>query len=361
MLGEFFMGLHIKKLNIPHYEEVIEIKDSSRGLHAFIAIHDTTFGPALGGIRLLPYPTAAEALTDVLRLSKGMTYKSTLAGLPVGGGKSTIILDPAKGKTKEMFHAFGEAINYLEGRYIGAEDMNCSEEDVQTIFEVCPHILGLPGEGTGDPARFTVRGTFVAILATAKHLWGSTCLKGKKIAIQGLGGVGSKLLDQLFWAGADLYVSDIRPEVVKSAVHQYGATAVAFEEIYDLECDIFAPCARGGILNEKSIKNLRCKAIVGAANNQLLTEEDGQRLKDRGILYAPDYLVNCGGVISVASALTPSEIHPQKVLFKTDAVFDRLLEIYKLAEQKNICTSVAADQIVEQLLQAAKEKQNVMV
>jgi len=355
------MGLHIKKLKYDDFEEVIEVIDKARGLHAFIAIHNTTLGPALGGIRFLPYSSREEALTDVLRLSEGMTYKSTIAGLHVGGGKSTVIWDPGKPKTKEMLHAFAEAINYLEGRYIGAEDMNCSLDDVVTIHEKTPHVLGLPGEGTGDPARFTVRGVFVAIQATAQYLWGIPSLKGKKILIQGAGGVGLKLIEMLFWAGADLFVSDIRPEAAQFACHEFGATVVDPDQTYSFECDIFAPCARGGILNKETVQQLNCKAVVGAANNQLLTPEDGKELRNRDIVYAPDYLINGGGVISVASAMNPSDLHPQKVLFHTDATFNRLLDIFKLADQENICPSVAADQTVLSLLQVEKEKQDALV
>lgn len=356
------MGLHIKNLNIPDYEEVIEVKDAASGLHAFIAIHDTTLGPALGGIRFLPYSSREEALTDVLRLAEGMTYKSSISGLAVGGGKSTVIWDPKKPKPKEMLHAFAKAINFLEGRYIGAEDMNCFLEDVDTMHEVSNYVLGLPGdEGTGDPARFTARGVFVSIQAVSQYLFGDTSLRGKKVLVQGAGGVGRKLIKHLFWAGADIFISDICESVVRDICHTYGATAVSSEQVYEFECDIFAPCARGGILNEETIKKLKCKAVAGAANNQLLTREDGKRLKDKGILYAPDYLINAGGVIDVASGMNPDDQHPQKVLFKTEATFHRLLEILEIADQENICPSEAADQKARSLILEAKEKQNALV
>lgn len=356
------MSLDIKKLDIPEFEEVIEITDIENGLHAFIAIHDTTFGPALGGIRFLPYSTREEALIDVLRLAKGMTDKSTLAGLKVGGGKSTVICDISKPKSKAMLHAFAKAINSLEGRYIGAEDMNCFLSDISTLHEISPYILGLPGkEGTGDPARFTVWGVFKAIEATAYYLWGSKSLKGKKILIQGTGGVGSKLLELLFWAEAELYISDIREDLVQQLAHEYGAQVIAPSDVYDFECDIFSPCAQGGILNEKTIAKLRCKAVVGGANNQLLTPEDADRLVKRNIVYAPDFLINVGGVISVASAINPDDTPLQKVIQKTNEIYDRLIDIYKKAAQLNISPAKVCSQTVENLLSEEKEKRNALV
>ncbi len=355
------MSLHIKKLDIPDFEEVIEVKDPSCGLHAFIAVHDTTFGPALGGTRFLPYDTREEALEDVLRLARGMTYKSTLAHLKVGGGKSTVIYDPKNPKSKELLHSFGEAVNYLGGRYICAEDMNCHLSDLTTILEVSPHVLGLPGDGTGSPAPYTARGVFIAIQATAQYLWGNTSLKGKKILLQGIGGVGSRLLEHLFWAGADLYISDLRDDALKKASHEFGAHIVKPEDVYDFECDIFAPCARGGTLNAENINRLRCCAVVGAANNQLATPKDGLLLVERNILYAHDGLINSGGVISVASAINPEDTHPQKVLFLTERIFDRLLEIYELAEREQTCPSLVADKLAQSLIMEEKEKQNAMV
>lgn len=356
------MSLHIKKLEFKGFEEVIEIKDASCGLHAFIAIHDTTLGPAVGGIRFLNYDSPDEALTDVLRLAEGMTYKSSLAGLPAGGGKSTVIWDPKKPKPEKLLQSFAEAINYLGGRYIGAEDMNCFLEDIEVLHRFSPHILGLPGdEGTGDPARFTAYGVFLGAQATAQYLWGTPSLHERKVLIQGVGGVGYKLLKHLFWAGARLYISDLNPEVVRKAAHEYGATIVAPEDVYSIECDIFAPCARGGILNSKNIPLLRCKAVVGAANNQLLNSEDGQALTAKNILYAPDYLVNAGGVIDVVSGLNPTEMHPQKVLFKTEQIFDRLLQVYELAEKAQACTASTADQLALQIIQDAQEHKNALV
>lgn len=355
------MGLHIKELEIDDYDTVIEAKDPSRHFHAFIALHDLTMGPGLGGTRILPYDTREEALEDVLRLSKGMTYKAALANTHTGGSKSTLIVDPKVGKTREFLEAFAETVNYLNGRHICAEDMNCTEEDMRIIQKVTPHCLGLPDEGTGDPARFTAWGVFKGIQATAKHLWGSDCLKGKTIALQGIGGVGGKLMQHLFWAGADLIVADLNPSLLKKAEHDYAAKIVKPEEILSTPCDILAPNARGGILNKKTIERLNCAAVVGAANNQLLEDADAERMHAKGILYAPDYLVNAGGVINVASPLNPEGPDPQNTLFKTDQIYNRLLEIYQLAEKNNISPSKAADQLVETLLKEEKSQKNALV
>ena len=355
------MSLHIKKLNIQDFEEVIEIKDSTCGLHAFIAVHDTTFGPSLGGIRFLPYSSGEEALADVLRLAEGMTYKSTLANLKVGGGKSTVIWDPKTPKPKELLESFAQAINYLGGRYIGAEDMNCFLNDLVALNQTTDHVLGLPGEGTGSPARFTARGVLVAMQATSQHLWGTPSLKGKKILLQGVGGVGAKLLEFLFWEGADLYISDLNHELVKKLSHEFGAHVVDPKDVYDFECDIFSPCAQGGVLNPENIHRLRSRAVVGAANNQLRLPEDGVAMAKKGILYAPDYIANVGGVISVASAINPSDTHPQKVLFHTEQIFDRLLEVYQIAEAEQTCPSLVADRLAQTLVQNEKEKQNALV
>lgn len=355
------MSLQIKELSIKDYENVIEVTDSSNGLHAFIAIHDSTLGPSMGGIRMLPYSSREEALEDVLRLSKGMTYKNAISGLPHGGGKATFILDPSKPKSREMLHSFAEAVNHLDGNYICAEDMGCTLDDVSTIHEVTNYVTGLPGQGSGDPARFTAWGVYKGIQAVSFRLWGTTCLKGKKIAFQGIGGVGSKLLERLFWEEAILYIADYDNEKLKWAAHEYGATIIDPEEIYDIDCDIFAPCARGKTLNKDTIARLKCPAVAGAANNQLETPEDGKRLQQKGILYAPDYLLNAGGVISCASPYSPVGPEQIHVVKKTNKIFDKLLEVFELAEQKEVCPSVAADELVQSLIKSKKEKNNASV
>lgn len=354
------MGLHIKELKIKDYEQVIEIKEPSANFHAFIAIHNTTMGPGLGGTRILPYSSSDDALTDVLRLAKGMTYKAVLGNTHTGGSKSVLILPP-EGKTPAFLKAFAEAVNYLDGKHICAEDMNCTEDDLRIVKKSTKFCLGLPEDGTGDPARFTAWGVFKGIQATAKQLFGSDSLVGKKIALQGIGGVGGKLLAHLFWAGADLYVADYQEDLLKQTEFEFATTTISPDEILSLECDILAPCARGGILNREVIENLNCKAVVGAANNQLLENEDAERLHEKGILYAPDYLVNAGGLIGIASGLDPKAPQSQKVLFKTDQIYNRLLEIYDLAKKKNISPSLAADHLVETLLEEEQSEKNALV
>ncbi|MCH9634804.1 MAG: Leucine dehydrogenase [Chlamydiae bacterium] len=354
------MGLHIIELKIDGYERVIEIQDPARDFHGFIAIHNTTMGPGLGGTRIIPYANREEALEDVLRLSKGMTYKAALGNTHTGGSKSTLILPPS-GKTPGFLQAFAEAVNYLEGKHICAQDMNCFEENLRLINQVTPHCLGLPEDGTGNPARFTAWGVFKSIQATAKYLWGSDSLEGKKIALQGIGGVGGRLLEHLFWAGADLFVSDFQDKLLKDAEYKYAAKPVASDKILSLECDILAPCARGGILNSVTIPQLNCAAVVGAANNQLLEIEDGEKLHTQGILYAPDYLVNAGGLINIAAGLDPNGAHAQKTLQKVNQIYPRLIEIYDLAKKREISPRLAADQLVETLLDEEKSEKNAMV
>ncbi len=354
------MGIHIKELNIKDYEKVIEIKDPKRHLHAFIAIHSTLMGPGLGGTRILPYPSPDEALDDVLRLAKGMTYKATLCNSRTGGSKSTIIL-PKEGKSQALFDAFAEGVNYLNGMHICAEDMNCTEIDLEMMYQTTPHCLGLPGKGTGDPSPFTAWGVFRGIQAVAKKLWGNSSLEGRTIAIQGIGGVGGKLLHHLFWAGARLIVTDLSADLLEKAAHAYGAKIIEPKDFLTIDCDILAPCARGGLLNAKTIPLLRCKAIAGAANNQLDVPEDGFLLHHRNILYAPDYLINSGGLLSVASGLDPNHCKRTIVRNQTSQIYQRALEIFELAEKKGVSTDAAADEIVEDLLKEEKEARNALV
>lgn len=354
------MGLHIKELEFQDYEKVIEIRDPQRHLHAFIAIHSTLMGPALGGTRILPYSSREEALTDVLRLAKGMTYKAALCHSGTGGSKSTIIL-PKEGKSQAFFDAYAEGVNYLGGKHLCAEDMNCTESDLVMIHKVTPYCLGLPGDGTGDPSPYTAWGVFRGLQAVSKKLWGTDELEGRTVAIQGIGGVGGKLLHHLFWAGAKLIVSDLDQELLKKAAHQYCAQIIPKEEFIQAKCDILAPCARGGLLNSTTIPKLRCQAIAGAANNQLETEEDGDRLFKKGILYAPDYLVNAGGLMSVASGLDPQLYPPTSVRNRTSNIYQRSLEIFDLAEKKGISTDAAANEIVDQLMMEERKSKNALV
>ncbi len=328
---------------VPGYEKVVKVSDEKTGLRAYIAIHNTCLGPALGGIRIYPYASEEEALQDALRLSKGMTYKASAAGLGLGGGKSVIIADPKKNKTPELLMAFGEAVERLEGQYICAEDVGCTTEDVKVIRKSTKYVVGLPHEkSSGDPGHFTAWGVFRGIQSASKKIFGTECLEGKKVAVQGLGNVGRNLVGYLFWAGAELVISDIDAALVAKYAKQYGATAVSPEEILKVECDIFAPCAMGGVLNEKTIPNFRCKAIAGAANNQLMRETDAKALRDRGILYAPDFVINAGGLLNVAIEIEPNGYSPVESHKRCHRIYDTLLAIYEIAEKNGESTHTSA-------------------
>ncbi len=336
-------SLHLERLPVRGYEQVIKVTDPSVGLTAIIAIHDTTLGPALGGIRIQMYKSFQEALEDALRLAKGMTYKSAMAEVGFGGGKSVIIADPKKHKTPELLHAFGAAVDQLNGAYICAEDMGCSSEDCAKIRKVTQYVVGLPHErSSGDPGPFTAWGVFRGIETTAKKLFGAGLLEGKTVAVQGLGNVGSNLVPHLFWAGANLILADLDFEKAQRLAEKYGAKVVSSDEILSVECDILAPCARGAIINDHTIPLLRCKAIAGGANNQLLRDTHAAILKDRGILYAPDFVINAGGLHNVAAELEEGGYCPTSPRTKINRISDSLTAIYEIADRNNDSTQEAA-------------------
>lgn len=342
-------NLDLEWIEIEGYEAVIKITEPKSGLKAIISIHNTALGlPALGGTRIQPYPSFEQALEDVLRLSRGMTYKSSVAGVGYGGGKSVIIADPKKEKTPELLKAFGEAVQLLEGRYICAEDVGSTLEDMLIIRQKTPYVVGLPhAKSSGNPSPFTAWGVHRGIQATLKKRFGSDLIEGKTIAIQGLGSVGSCLVDTLFWAGARLILTDVDLEKAQKIAKRYGAKVVAPQEILEVECDLLAPCALGGIINSQTIGKLKCKAIAGAANNQLLQDEDGNLLKEKNILYAPDFVINAGGLINVTSELEEGGYNPLTSRNKTDQIYDTLLAIYEIAEKKNQSTQAAALELAE--------------
>lgn len=343
--------LEIKELPVAGYETVLQIADPACGLRAYIAIHSTALGPALGGLRMFPYSSSAEALEDVLRLAKGMTYKSALAGLALGGGKSVMIGNPQTDKSNARLLAFGEAVNRLQGRYICAEDVGTTVEDMTIIQQVTHYVTGLAGkQGSGDPSRFTAWGVYRGLQALAKALWGDASLAKRTVAIQGLGKVGSALADLLFWQGAKLVICDLDHKQLEELKVRYDATVVPTNEIFSVPCDIFAPCAMGACLNSQSIPLLRCRGIGGSANNQLLTAADGDALASRGILYAPDYVINAGGVINVATELNPGGYHGQVARMQVDHIYDTLLKIFELAKIERKSTHAVADQMAEAAL-----------
>lgn len=340
--------LKIKELRVPGFKRVIEAIDPIAGLHSFIAIHDTTLGPALGGARIYPYTNSKEALEDVLRLAKGMTYKSSLAQCGLGGGKSVIIADPHKDKTESLLLAFGEAVDQLKGEYITAEDVGSSPEDMLIIRRKTPYVSALPTEiSSGDPSHFTAWGVYKGMQAIAHKLWHTKSLRNKKIVIQGLGHVGSKLAGLLFWEGAELILDDVDIKQMITLSHLYGARFINPKEVYNTPCDIFSPCAMGGILNDETIPKLRCKAIAGSANNQLQTPEHGRKLMQKGILYAPDYIINSGGLINVSVEFAPQGYDAKIARDMVNVIYDKLLAIFEKSEAEHKPTSQVADEFAE--------------
>lgn len=340
------MTVKIKEIPIDDYEKVIEVIDEKSQLHCFIAIHDTTLGPALGGTRIYPYLTPKEALNDVLRLAKAMTKKSAIAEVGFGGGKSVIIADPIKGKTKALLQAFGKVVDSLKGQYIAAEDIGSTLHDMSVIKAVTPYVSALPTKSSsGDPSRFTAWGVIKGIEATAQKLWKSHSLAGKTVAVQGLGHVGSKIVEHLFWAGAHLIITDTDKAKLTKFQHLYGASIIEPQQFLTTPCDILCPCAMGGIINEKTIATLQCKAIAGAANNQLLENEDGERLFEKNILYAPDYIINSGGIINVSLEFLPGGYNPVVARDKVNNLFKTLLFVYQQSEELNQSTNKVAEDL----------------
>ncbi len=336
-------ALELEEILVPGYEKVIKVSNKEAGLNAIICIHTTAMGPALGGIRIYPYATFDAALNDVMRLSKGMTYKSAISECGWGGGKSVIIADPKKNKTKEMLLAFGQAVDRLQGEYICAEDVGCTPADVLVISQATPYVVGLPHQkSSGNPSPFTAWGTFRGIQSVLKKIYDSDSLENRTVAIQGLGSVGCELAKFLFWAGARLIVSDIDAEKCRSVALLTGAQIATPDEIMQMECDVLAPCAMGGTINEQTIPHLKCKAIAGCANNQLLKDSDADELVAKGILYAPDFVINAGGLINVSQELDPEGYNPIASRNKTHRLYDQLMVIYDIAEQNRCSTQRAA-------------------
>lgn len=339
-------------LEASDFEQVIFCNDNSSGLKAIIAIHDTTLGPALGGTRMWNYNSEKEALEDVLRLAKGMTYKNAAAGLNLGGGKAVIIGDPRTDKSEALFRAFGRYVDSLMGRYITAEDVGTFEEDMDYIHMETDFVTGTSSGGVGDPSPVTALGIYYGMKAAAKEAYGSDSLKNKRIAVQGVGQVAFNLCKYLHEEGAELIVTDINEEAVARAVEQFNARAVGIDEIYDVDCDIYSPCALGGTINDDTIARLKAKVIAGSANNQLEKEEHGLVLHEKGIVYAPDYVINSGGVINVAEELVG--YNRDRALKKVESIYTILENVFAISREKNIPTSVAANKMAESRIQAIR-------
>ncbi|MBA3602391.1 MAG: Glu/Leu/Phe/Val dehydrogenase [Parachlamydiaceae bacterium] len=343
--------LTIQELKIEGFKKVIEASDPEAKLHCIIAIHNTTLGPALGGARIKTYESRDEALVDVLRLAKAMTYKSAIAGTGFGGGKSVVIAGPEE-RNDELLLAFGKAVDSLEGAYIVAEDVGSSTKDMEVIHRSTPYVAARDiDKSSGDPSRFTAWGVFKGMEATAKVLWGSPSLHGKVIAIQGLGNVGGKLAEILFWAGAKLILSEVNDHKLHEYANLYGAKTINTDQFCFIECDFLAPCALGGIVSPEIIPKLNCKAIVGGANNQFSQPSCGELLLECGILYAPDYIVNAGGLINVGVELSGDGYDPNIAREKVSAIYDIVIDILDQSVRKKIATNVLADQLAEYNLQ----------
>ncbi len=333
------------------YEQLVFNYDATSGLKAIIAIHNTTLGPALGGCRIWPYDSEEAAVIDALRLARGMTYKNAAAGLNIGGGKAVIIADPKKDKTEALFRAFGRFVESLGGRYITAEDVGTSVEDMDIVALETRHVCGVSSaNSSGDPSPVTAYGVWHGMKASAHEVYGSDSLKGKTIAVQGLGHVGYYLCRHLAEEGAKLYVTDIDGEKVDRVAKELGATAVAPEEIYDINSDIFAPCALGAILDDKTIPRLKSKIVCGAANNQLQEDRHGDLLMQKGILYAPDYIVNAGGVINVADEL--QGYNRERALRKAAGIYQNMQRVIAISKRDKVGTHIAADRMAEERIRA---------
>ncbi len=333
------------------HEQVVFGHDAATGLRAIIAVHSTALGPAAGGCRLWPYATTAEAVADALRLSRGMSYKNALAGLDFGGGKA-VIVGESRRKTPELFEAFGRLVEGLGGRYVTAEDVGTTTADMACVARSTRYVSGLgraPGEAGGDPGPKTALGVYLGIRAAAKFALGRADLEGVRVAIQGVGGVGYHLCAHLADEGAQLQVADVRPAALQRVCDEFGARAVAVEEVLEASVDVLAPCALGAVLNAQSIPRLRAKIVAGAANNQLAQGQDGAALAQAGILYAPDYVINAGGIISVAREYRGGSTEAQ-VIADIHGIPARLTEIFERARRENRTTNSVADGMARERL-----------
>lgn len=337
------------------YEQLLFCQDEQSGLKAIIAIHDTTLGPALGGTRMWTYASEEDAIEDALRLARGMTYKNAAAGLNLGGGKTVIIGDPKKDKSEEMFRAFGRFIESLNGRYITAEDVGTTVEDMDTIYQETNFVTGIsPAFGSsGNPSPVTAYGIYVGMKAAAKEAFGTDSLEGKTIAVQGVGNVAFELCRYLHEEGAKLIVTDINKAAVDRAVEAFNAQAVSAEDIYGVEADIFSPCALGAIINDETIPQLKAKVIAGSANNQLKDTKHGDQIHEMGIVYAPDYVINAGGVINVADEL--NGYNKDRAMKRVELIYNNIEKVIEISKRDGIPTYVAADRMAEERIEKMRK------
>jgi valine dehydrogenase (NAD+) len=336
------------------HEQVVYTADEDSGLRCIVAIHSTALGPSLGGTRFYPYPSEEEALVDVLRLSQAMTYKAACAGLTLGGGKAAIIGEPEGVKSEALLRAYGRAVESLGGRYITACDVGTYPADMAVVGEETRWVTGMDEAhgGSGDSGVTTAFGVFTGVQAVAQHLWGSQDLQGRHVAVQGLGKVGGRLAEHLAEAGAKLTVADVDQDRVDRVAAAHGAEAVEPGEIVEVDADILSPNALGGVLNQDTIPRLQVAAVCGGANNQLATIDDAERLKERWVLYAPDYVVNAGGLIQVADELSPAGFSPERTLHKARQIGVTLRKIFVLADDRGVTTELAAEHVAEERIAA---------
>ncbi|MDZ4839202.1 MAG: Glu/Leu/Phe/Val dehydrogenase [Bacteroidota bacterium] len=331
------------------YENVVFCQDKITGLKAIIAIHNTTLGPGLGGTRMYAYANENDAVTDVLRLSRGMTYKAAISGLNLGGAKAVIIGNPNQIKSESLMRRFGKFIDNLNGKYITAEDIGTTTKDMEYVKMETDHVAGLPEimGGGGDPSPVTAYGVYLGMKASAKKVYGNDSLIGKKILVEGVGKVGSHLVELLAKEGADVMVADINMTALNEMNKEYNAQIVSLETVFDQKMDIYSPCALGARLNSHTIAKLNCDIVAGAANNQLEDEvRDGQALMEKSILYAPDFLINAGGLINVYTELYG--YNRQIAMARTENIYDVAINLFNLASDENIPTNVAANKMAEQ-------------
>ncbi|OUS02539.1 leucine dehydrogenase [Flavobacteriales bacterium 33_180_T64] len=346
------------QLSFDNHEQIVFCNDKDTGLKAIIGIHNTVLGPALGGTRMWSYNNEWEALNDVLRLSRGMTFKSAITGLNLGGGKAVIIGDAKTQKTPELMRRFGEFVHSLSGRYITAEDVGMTTEDMDIVRGVTPYVTGISESkgGAGNPSPITAYGVFMGMKAAAKFKYGSEILEDKSVFVQGIGHVGESLVEHLLNEGAKVTIADINQERLEAVKSKYDVTIYKGQDIYSEPMDIYAPCALGATINDETIYKIQADIIAGAANNQLADEaKHGKMLQDKGVLYAPDFLINAGGIINVYAEL--ENYDKQEIIRKTENIYNTTLEIFEVAKQNNVTTNVSALTIAKERIETRKKEQ----
>jgi len=339
------------------YENLLLCQDKALDFKAIIAIHDTTLGPATGGCRMWQYDSEMDAIEDALRLARGMTYKYAAAGVNLGGGKAVIISDPKRTDREPIFRALGKFINRLGGKYITGEDVGTTLRDMEYIRMETEFVVTLPTYlgGAGDIAPMTAFGTIRAMQACCNRVYGSDSLEGKTVAVQGLGAVGHNVVGQLYELGVKMIVTDIDPEKVEAMVAKYSVETVAPDAIYDVECDIFSPCALGGIINDDMVNRLKCDIVCGCANNQLREERHGDLLEKKGILYAPDYITNAGGTIYDTDRLGVGGVSHERGKEKVSRIYQKMERVFEIADRDKIPTYLAADRMAEERIRQIAE------